>query len=163
MRKAGSIIFGTLLGITLVFMGGSAAVADPNNYQDLKLTVMGFNAVGTDATHNRNEEYLWYKNVSGEEKDITGWYVTDVYGGPNKLVFDDDMFPHLTDGKLPSGHSVIVYTGAGNDANDNDRHAVYRNYKHYMNNAGDRLDLVDADGTLIERLSYSDYGVNPTP
>lgn len=164
MRKLGSIILGTIFGISLIFMGGSAAVADPNNFQDLKLTVFGFNAVGTDQTWNRNEEYVWFKNVSGEEKDITGWYLTDSRADmANKLVFADDLFPHLTDGKLPAGHSVIVYTGTGNDANDNDRHAVYRNHGHYWNNGGDVVSLVDADGTLIERLSYSDYGINPTP
>jgi Lamin Tail Domain len=153
----------------------TAAQAVSSDFQKVKITVFNFNARGTDTNANRNEEYVWLKNVSGEAVDIKGWKLTDSYGGPNALSFNSTTFKYNAgthendlkevDGKimLPAGASVVVYSGTGVDGSDNSTHAVYRAYHHYWNNGGDSVTVLDEGNDLVDRLSYNDYGINPTP
>lgn len=163
MRKALGIIAGMVLASSFVVT--SSAVADTANKCDVRITVMGTNAKGKDADWNRNEEYVWLKNVTSESKNVFGWKLTDAYG--NETKFTEDNLPSLEAAAntitLPAGHSILVYSGAGTDTTpDNNVHTIYRNGKHYLNNSsGESVKVIDADGTVVERLDYSAYGINP--
>lgn len=163
MRKALGIIAGMVLASSFVVT--SSAVADTANKCDVRITVMGTNAKGKDADWNRNEEYVWLKNVTSESKNVFGWKLTDAYG--NETKFTEDNLPSLEAAAntltLPAGDSILVYSGAGTDTTpDNNVHTIYRNGNHYLNNSsGESVKVIDADGTVVERLDYSAYGINP--
>lgn len=163
MRKALAIITAYVIALGLVT--ASAATADTDNKCDVRITVMGTNAKGKDADWNRNEEYVWLKNVTSESKNIFGWKLTDAYG--NETKFTEDNLQSLEAAAntlmLPAGHSILVYSGAGTDTTpDNNVHTIYRNGKHYLNNSsGESVKVIDADGTVVERIDYSAYGINP--
>lgn len=163
MRKALGIIAGMVLASSFVVT--SSAVADTANKCDVRITVMGTNAKGKDADWNRNEEYVWLKNITEGSKNVFGWKLTDAYG--NETKFTEDNLPSLEAAAntltLPAGHSILVYSGAGTDTTpDNNVHTIYRNGKHYLNNSsGESVKVIDADGTVVERLDYSAYGINP--
>jgi len=163
MRRALGIVAGMVLASSFVVT--SSAVANTDNKCDVRITVMGTNAKGKDADWNRNEEYVWLKNVTSESKNIFGWKLTDAYG--NETKFTEDNLQSLEAAAntlmLPAGHSILVYSGAGTDTTpDNNVHTIYRNGKHYLNNSsGESVKVIDADGTVVERLDYNAYGINP--
>lgn len=163
MRKALAIITACVIALGLVT--ASAATADVNNKCDVRITVMGTNAKGTDAAWNRNEEYVWLKNVTSEDKNVFGWKLTDAAGNETKFTEDNlqSLDATATTLVLPAGHSILVYSGAGTDTTpDNNVHTIYRNGKHYLNNSsGESVKVIDADGTVVERTDYSAYGINP--
>lgn len=165
MRKLLAII------TAFVFASGlfltSAAASAPANMGTVKITVLGTNAKGVDANWNRNSEYVWMKNVTAESVNLFGWKLTDAAG--NETKFTEDNLPSLeataTTLVLPSGHSVLVYSGQGTDTTpDNNVHTIYRNGKHYLNNSsGETVRVVDADGMTVDKIIYDAYGINPTP
>lgn len=165
MRKLFAMIAALMLASGLMIV--SSATADTNNVGKVKITVLGTNARGTDNLSNRNSEYVWMKNVSADPVNVFGWKLTDAAG--NETKFTDDALPSLeataTTLVLPSGHSVLVYSGQGTDTTpDNNVHTIYRNGKHYLNNSsGETVRVVDADGTTVDKLVYDAYGINPTP
>lgn len=164
MRKIAACVIAL---VALTFLLPTSAVADPSNYQKVKITVMGINARGTDTLANRNSEYVWMRNVSGADVNVFGWKLIDAAG--NTTSFTDDTLPNLTAGAgtltLPAGASIIVYSGQGIDTTpDNNVHAIYRNGKHYINNtSGETMRVLDKDGSTVELLSFDAYGINPTP
>lgn len=147
-----------------------SAYADVNNVGDVKITVMGFNAQGTDTIANRNAEYVWLKNVTADPVNVDGWKLSDGYG--IRFTFDDSSLPGLVAADrviLPAGESIVIYTGAGSDTTpDNATHAVYLNKSGnpghiYNNTSGEKVSVFDKDGTTVDSLSYNAYGINPTP
>lgn len=165
MRKLLAIITAFVFASGLMLT--SAAASAPANVGTVKITVLGTNAKGVDANWNRNAEYVWMKNVTANPVNVFGWKLTDAAG--NETKFTEDNLPSLeataTTLVLPSGHSVLVYSGQGTDTTpDNNVHTIYRNGKHYLNNSsGETVRVVDADGTTVDKITYDAYGINPTP
>lgn len=147
----------------------SGASANPSNVNKVRVWEYGHNAVGTDTSANRNQEFVRLRNVSGEEIDVTGWILHDTYQNSegdwgNKYVFKTTDLPagspFLKDGRfvMPPGSDVYIYNGSGTDPTPtNTTAAIYRNYKHHWNNAGDTIYLRDADGTVVHRVDYTSY------
>lgn len=146
--------------MTLGLVASGSASADVTNKGKLKITVMGFNAKGTDNSFNRNEEYVRLVNVSGADLNVTGWTLSDSVGNDTDLAAWTDVAPT---GVLPAGGVIIVYSGSGNDTNVNNVHAIYRNGGHYLNNGGDVVTVRDNQDDFVDRLAYDDFGINPTP
>lgn len=154
-------------------LGASAAFADPANVGKLKIIEYGFNAPGKDTTSNRNYEFVRLQNMTGAAIDVEGWILHDSYktaGGDwgNRYTFHASDLPDGSPFKVgtsarftvPAGGQVYVYSGSGVDTTPtNNTAAVYRNFKHYLNNGGDSIYVRDGDGTVITWVTYTPYRV----
>ncbi len=150
---------------------GSGAQADTSNVGKIRITEYGFNAVGTDKSSNRNEEFVRLVNTSGAPVDVTGWLLHDTYQNAagdygNRYTFRTSDLPtgspFLSEGRfvVPAGAQVYVYQGSGVDSTPtNTTAAIYRNANHMWNNGGDTIYLRDTDGTVVARVTYSSYRV----
>lgn len=135
----------------------------------------GWNAQGTDTNANRNAEFVRLVNRSGAAVDVTGWSLHDAYktgAGDygNRYVFKAADLPEgsplKVDGKfvIPAGGNVYVYNGAGVDGTPtNTTAALYRNFKHHYDNAGDTVQLDDLDGTVVSFVSRTSYRLKVGP
>lgn len=150
---------------------------------DVRVTSYGTNAPGVDTPANRNSEFVRFKNTTGAALDIEGWVLHDTYqtsGGDwgNRYTFKGASLPdgspfrvdHDSDGStpdhfvMPSAAEVYVYSGSGVDSVPNNTAAIYRNFKHMWNNAGDTIYIrTSADATgFVARVKYSPYRVDLT-
>lgn len=154
-------------------LGASAAFADPANVGKLKIIEYGSNAPGKDTNANRNYEFVRVQNTTGAALDVEGWILHDSYktaGGDwgNRYTFHASDLPDGSPFKvgtparfmIPAGGQVYVYSGSGVDTTPtNNTAAVYRNFKHYLNNGGDSIYVRDGDGTVITWVTYTPYRV----
>lgn len=168
------IIAGIITVCVIVLgLGASAAFADPTNVGKVKISEYGFNAPGKDTSANRNAEFVRLLNVSGAALDVEGWILHDSYqtaGGDwgNRYTFRATDLPTGSPFKvgtparfvIPVGGQVYVYSGSGTDTTPtNNTAAIYRNFKHYLNNGGDTIYVRDADGTVVAWITYTSYRV----
>lgn len=158
--------FGTAVANTAV---ANVVQADPANACKVLMYELGRNAQGTDTSANRNAEFVRLVNKSGAALDVTGWSLHDSYKDPegvygNRYVFKASDLPSGSPFKvddkvvLPAGGQVYVYNGAGVDGTPtNTTAAIYRNFKHHYNNAGETVQLDDKDGTVVAFRTYTSY------
>jgi hypothetical protein len=149
-----------------------AAVVAVGNVYDLRIIEYGPNAPGADTMAKRNYEFLRLLNTTGAELDVEGWWVQDNYPHVYKLQASklplnspfrkelgaagpaDDHFV------VPAGGQIYVYNGSGVDGNPtNLTAALYRDYIHHFNNAGDTLYVKDDTGKTIHWVRYTPYRV----
>ena len=71
--------------MTLGLVASGSASANVANKGQLKITVMGFNAKGTDNWLNRNQAYVRLTNVSPDPITVTGWTLSDSVGNDTDL------------------------------------------------------------------------------
>lgn len=169
-------IFVALLAVFAVAGSSSVATASPSNVGKVKIIEYGSNAPGTDHNagpgDNRNAEFLRLLNSTAGPLDVEGWWVQDnfphVYKLKGTVLPSDSPFrdpgptASPTDDRfvIPVGGQVYVYNGAGTDTQPtNLTAALYRNYIHHFNNAGDTLSFRDLDGTAVHWVAYTPYRV----
>lgn len=149
---------------------------------DVKITNLGINAPGTDTKWNRNKEFVWLTNVSAGPVNVLAWKLRDGFGPrysfwPSRLkdlvhtpAKVDDPATDVNEAApealaLPAGHSIVIYTGAGSDTTVNGTHSVYLDLgSHYINNTnGEDLQVLTRAGSVMDRVRFSAWGINPTP
>jgi hypothetical protein len=141
---------------------------------DVKIIEYGPNAPGADTAAKRNYEFLRLANVTVNSIDVEGWWVQDNYPHVYKLQasklpatspFRDagpDTTMNTADDRfvIPVGGQVYVYNGSGVDGNPtNLTAALYRDYIHHFNNAGDTLRVKTAAGVTSHWITYTPYRV----
>lgn len=171
MKRA--IIGIVTLCVIALGLGSSTAFADPANAGKLKISEYGFNAPGTDTNANRNAEFVRLVNMTSAALDVEGWILHDSYqtaGGDwgNRYTFRATDLPTGSPFKvgtsarftIPAGGQVYVYSGSGTDTTPtNNTAAIYRNFKHHLNNAGDSIYVRDLDGSVVAWLTYTSFRV----
>lgn len=158
-----AVIAALLLAVTAIPAAYAQARRD---IPALAIGAIGYNAVGPDRVHNRNQEYIDVSNVSGAPVDVKGLVVEDSWArshrdsNPKKCnTWTIDALPGVTedgDGKLmlQPGHTIRVYVGQGVPTVFADRriHAVYMNhglagtrgcgyFGHFLNNSVDTVSI----------------------
>ncbi len=98
----------------------------------------------------QGDEFVELVNVSGHDICLAGWYLTDATGS------ERHRFP--IGSILPAGRAVVVFgggipTGAFGDA---EVQTAFSSGELNLNNDGDVLSLVDADGKTSRRISWGD-------
>jgi micrococcal nuclease len=102
-----------------------------------------YNAMGDDR-NNLNDEYIEFRNSCTYPVDMTGWTVRDDYG--HEYEFPEFAATEKTKFRLR--------TGSGEDTGSD----VYWNSgKAVWNNAGDSMEMRNAEGTLILNYEYKGY------
>lgn len=174
---AGIVAAGLLASLTTG--SASATPAGPAD-KAVKLTKIGYNAVGTDTLANRNAEFVWLRNTGAADVNVLGWTYADGYGvrytfGPAKIkglvstaaVVDDPATADVNEAApaklaLPAGHSIVIYTGKGTDtAPADNKHTVYLNLSgHILNNSsGERVQIKNAAGNLVAGVEFDAYTI----
>ena len=156
MRKALSGILLGILSFMFIILTTGTSNAD---VAGLKVTRVGYNAVGADTYMNRNSEYVDITaSVTTDVKDLI---VTDSWGHVNNAdgvgcnAYKVTTLPGgvgSTDGTgtgtfLLANHTLRVYVGYGRPAASDSYHYLYMNsdYRqcgyngHFINNMGDTL------------------------
>lgn len=128
--------------------------------QNVRITQMGTDAAYSDTLANRNQEFVDIQNNGGPDVTVTGWILGDNWSrgndftqSCNRFVFGignvDASMVSGADVKIPSGHTVRVYTGSGTASVDGSLHKVYINSPvgcgtngHFWTNGTDRANLV---------------------
>ena len=154
-----------------------AAVSAVMAAGDVRIIEYGPNAPGADTAAKRNYEFLRLKNMTAGPLDVEGWWVQDNYPHVYKLTADNVSYVKLPDDSpfrqeagaagpagdhmvMPAGAEIYVYNGAGSDGNPtNMTLALYRDYIHHFNNAGDTLRVKNASGVTIHWVTYTPYRV----
>jgi hypothetical protein len=91
------------------------------------------------------DEYVEFRNVSGDEVDLTGWHLVSVQG--------NQVFSFPAGKRIASGQTCRLYT--------NEDHAEHcginwRSGQAIWANAGDKAELRNAGGLLVDHLCYGD-------
>lgn len=160
-----------VLALILTFNPAGVASADPANVGKVKIIEYGVNAVGKDTSGNRNAEFVRIMNVGEAAVVIEGWTLHDTYQNAagdygNRFTFRGATLPAGSPMKdavtgdfvLAAGDQAYVYNGSGADTTPtNHTAAIYRNFKHMWNNAGDTIYVRDGDGTVIHWVTYTPY------
>lgn len=174
-----------VLALMLGGITASTASASTSAAPILKIVKVGYNANGNDVLTNRWKEYIDIRNISTGPVNVDGWFTQDAWARDHRKTSADDCnvavfrkaasasdergFHHLDatgpGGEpglwLPKGETIRVYTGGNADATDNKLHTIALNKDkcgyngHYLGNGGDTVYLRKADGTLVDRFSYS--------
>lgn len=169
MSKIASFI--AILALIFAVANVGPASADPSNVGKVKIIEYGVNAVGKDTNGNRNAEFVRLMNVSDAPVKVEGWTVHDTYQNAagdygNRFTLKGAALPAGSPMKdaatgdfvLGAGDQVYVYNGSGADTTPtNHTAAIYRNYKHMWNNAGDTIYVRDGDGTVIHWVTFTPY------
>lgn len=180
IKKYLATIFVALLGTFALVGSTSVASADQANVCKIRMVEWGVNAPGTDHNagpgDNRNAEFIRLYNPGPAEVDVEGWWVQDNFPHAYKLQANKVGAPLAADSPfrkelgavgtaddhfvMPAGSNVYVYNGAGTDGNPtNLTAALYRNYIHHFNNAGDTLSFRDLGGTAVDWVTFTPYRV----
>jgi hypothetical protein len=98
----------------------------------------------------QGDEFVELVNVSGHDICLAGWHLTDATGS------ERHRFP--IGSILPAGKAVVVFgggipTGAFGDA---EVQTAFSSGELNLNNDGDVLSLMDADGKTYRRISWGD-------
>jgi micrococcal nuclease len=111
----------------------------------LKITRLNANAEGDDR-YNLNGEYVRICNISPATLDLKGFSLSDEQG-------HHYTFPT---GLLRPGYTVLLFTGAGQDAVEGvDQLRLYWGSSYPIwNNKGERASLSDPQGELIDTFEY---------
>lgn len=91
------------------------------------------------------DEYVEFRNVAGEEVDLTGWHLVSVQG--------DQVFSFPTGKRIAAGQTCRVYTNE-----DHVEHCGinWRSGQAIWANGGDKAELRNAAGMLVDHLCYGD-------
>jgi hypothetical protein len=177
MKRVGYIVLALVLSAIGLGIGpasaGTSSVALAS-YGDVRIIEYGPNAPGADTAAKRNYEFLRLKNMTAAAINVEGWWVQDSYPHVYKLegvklpatspfrdAGTDTVKPSADDQfVIPVGGQVYVYNGAGADGNPtNLTAALYRDYIHHFNNAGDTLYVKASNGGTVHRVTYTPYRV----
>jgi hypothetical protein len=173
-NKIGYILAALVLGA--IGLGISPASAGTSSvalasYGDVRIIEYGPNAPGADTAAKRNYEFLRLKNMTAAAINVEGWWVQDSY--PHVYKLEASKLPATSPFRaevdathagdefvIPVGGQVYVYNGAGADGNPtNLTAALYRDYIHHFNNAGDTLYVKASNGGTVHRVTYTPYRV----
>ena len=102
-----------------------------------------FDAPGNDG-ENLNGEWITVKNRGSGAVDLSGWMIKDE-SSSHRYAFPDGF-------KLAEGATVTVYTGCGDDTDDE----LYwcEQGSAVWNNSGDTGFLLDPSGNIVDTYSY---------
>jgi hypothetical protein len=155
----------------------STTTAAPSLDSHLKIKEYGTNAPGTDTSANRNYEFVRLTNTAPAGSDplnVEGWVLHDTYqtgGGDwgNRYTLKGSVLPAGSPFKaaddtfqIPAGASVYIYNGSGVDSQPtNNVAALYRNFKHHWNNAGDTIYVRKSASSpgYVAAVVYTSYRV----
>lgn len=158
----------------------SAASADVKVSGDtisaLEIGAIGYNASGVDTQANRNSEYVDITNTSDDAVDVGGLVVEDAWahGDPSdsvcntytvgtfQVVGDDGVA--VSSKKLPAGHTLRVYVGAGTPAVNGKLHSLFMdsnvkcgNAGHFFNNTKHGTGAVAWDVVYITHDGHTEW------
>ncbi len=105
-------------------------------------------APGDDA-ENPNGEWVRFTNDGADRLDLDGWEVADESASHRHVFSDLELAP---------GDSVMLFTGCGNDADNDTGSERYwcATGSAVWNNSGDTVFLRDANGNIAATLAYGD-------
>ncbi len=89
------------------------------------------------------EEYVEISNEGDDALNLAGWILKDANDEKQAFTFADDT-------ELPPGGSLQVYTKPGHDYSFNSKRPIW-------NDKGDALELLDADGQVVDTYAYGSY------
>lgn len=164
----------------LLSLGAASAPAQADD-SDVKITLLGTDAIYSDNWRNRNQEFIQFTNKGDTSVDVLNWKTRDGYSHANQkskcntvTLTADNTDLKVVDGKLllPPKHHVRVYTGYRPGGattfthNGEVYHAVYMNhgigatkgcgYKgHYLTNGEDTVYVVDAQNKNVDQHHYN--------
>jgi hypothetical protein len=112
---------------------------------ELVLTKIQYHPMTADGTGEKDLEFIEITNIGTETADLTG-----VYFGGTGLVY---QFP--SNANLPSGSSVYL---ASESLTFTEAYgfAPYDEFNRSLNNGGQRIELLNGFGNLIDEVTYSD-------
>jgi hypothetical protein len=108
---------------------------------NIKIIDAQFDSPGSDSADNLNGEWVQIKNLEGYEVDMSGWKLCD-YGDRNVY--------HFAEFLLPSGGTVKVFSGCGDDSLSE---LYWRCGHHIWNNDGDTASLFTVDAVCVSEFS----------
>lgn len=108
----------------------------------LSIVRINADAAGND-NDNLNDEYVVFENQDDESLDLSGWTVRDEAG--HEYTVPDGF-------TLVPGEQVTLHTGEGSDTETD---LYWGQTGAVWNNGGDTVTVVDADGAVVARRSYS--------
>jgi hypothetical protein len=113
----------------------------------IKITTIRFDPPGRDTGSNSslNAEWIRIKNTGSRPKQLQGWTIRDKANHVYR-------FPKFT---LRGGKTVTLHTGSGSSGA---AHRYWGQGNYVWNNDGDAARLRNANGTLVDRCSYSGSG-----
>ena len=120
-----------------------ASVSEATCSECIFIKEFNWNAEGNDC-ENPNGEWVVFKNICDYECNLTGWFVKD--SGRNKYKFLNFI--------LESRSSVKLFSGAGNDTEDELYWDKKGSCKALWDNDGDTLYLRDGEEGLVLKERY---------
>jgi hypothetical protein len=128
----------TTITAALVTATQATAGADPA----IEIDAVHYNPTGADTHAKLKQEYVTIENDSSHARNLKGWIIRDSAGHTY----------HFGSRLVPAGSEVRVHTGTGtNSAHDR----YWGRGKFVWNNSGDRVTVRNANGTRIDRCTYS--------
>ena len=114
------------------------------NVPNLVITKIHYHPMTPDGTGEKDREFIEITNVGDETADLTG-----VYFGGTGLVY-----------QFPAGNRVLL---ANNMAVFKEEYGLtaYDEYSRSLNNGGQRIELLNGYGNLIDEVTYSDIAPWP--
>lgn len=130
------------LGSVAVLLAGSASASAA-----IKIKEIAFDPAGPDTGTNAhlNRESIMFTNTGASAVRLTNWTIRD----------SDGRVYRFGSRSIPAHSDFMLHTGRGSEA------ALHRYWglRHYVwDNGGDRATLRRADGTVVDRCSYSGGG-----
>jgi hypothetical protein len=109
-----------------------------------RITAIYFDSPGSDDGSNSslNAEWVRIKNTTSTTKTLTGWTLRDAAA---------HIYP-FPSFRLAAGATVKVHTGSGSNAASN---LYWRSSGYIWNNTGDTATMMNANGNVIDRCSYT--------
>ena len=105
-----------------------------------------------DVPRVESDEYVEVENVTDEAVDLGGWILMSAAGGRN----NDQVYRFPTGASIQPGQRCRVYT----DEDHPELPCAFRwgyTRSAVWNNGGDKAELRDADGALVDHYCYGDY------
>lgn len=175
LNKSASLLAAVF--IAAILPAGPASAAAVPGLNDLKIVVVGTDAMGTDTFANRNREYVTFTNATTGDLDIAGVVVQDNWSHSNSGTHSCNRY-EITD--LPGNDSTVIAGGAtvtvfngskwGGDRRNSNDYQLYAKSDvdcgtagHYLNNDADTV-WVTKGGTDIASKSWDwagGYTVRP--
>lgn len=177
-KKTAALTFATALALSVLAPSATAttttSVASAPTANQLKVTKVGTDAMGSDTFTNRNREYVTFKNVSDGPLDIANVVVEDnwahnrtLMSGPSTHTCNTYKITDLPDNPttdIAMNETVTVFNGAGTNVKVGTEYRLFANSDtdcgtlgHFYNNDNDTAWVTKVDGTPITKRSW-DWG-----
>ena len=180
-KKTAALTFATALALSVLAPSATAttttSVASAPTANQLKVTKVGTDAMGSDTFTNRNREYVTFKNVSDGPLDIANVVVEDnwahnrtLMSGPSTHTCNTYKITDLpgtgVNTEILVGEYVTVFNGSGDNVKVNgNEYRLFANSDtdcgtlgHFYNNDNDTVWVTSADGATTYGSKSWDWG-----